>query len=557
MPISSAGIGSGLDVNGIVTSLMEIEREPLNILNSKKLAYQAQVSAYGGLKGALSSFQSAIGTLSSTSKFNELTATSSDEATLTASANSKAVLGNYGIQVNQLAQQHKISFAGSDNIADPVGTGSITIEFGTHVDSPASFTTNTDKAAITIDIDGSNSSLAGIRDAINAQEGVVATIVNDGTNNNLVITATDTGESNSLKITVTDDDTNNLDQAGLSQLAYDPIATLGNGKNLTELQAAESAQLTIDGIAVTNESNTISEAIEGVTLNLLATNASPVNLDLAIDQENIKESIDTFVNAYNQLDSTLRSLTRFDESGNSGILIGDATVRTITNRIRNVMTQSIDTPGALTRLSQVGISFERDGKLALDETTLSTAITENFDDIAALFAPSAVATDALITFNGSTANTQPGIYAINVTQIGTDLVSVAGTINNAAGTGSGQTLVGAIGNNAEGLSLNINGGALGDRGTVQFSRGYAAQLDTMIEELLADEGLLAARTEGLDASIKRIDEQSEAFTNRLVSIEARYRAQYTRLDTLMATLQSTSSFLTQQINALSANSNNG
>ncbi len=556
MGIASAGLGSGLDVNSIVTGLMNIERQPLNKVASDKSAYQSKISAYGTLKSSLANFQTSVSALSSSSKFTAQSVTSGNSTVLTATTNGSATLGNYDVTVSQLAKSQKLSSAGFANTADVVGTGTMTISFGKFA-PPSSFTPNAAKPNINITIDSSNNTLAGVRDAINAtNSSVSASIVNDGTSNRLVITSKDTGEVNSLKIAVSDTgDSNDLNASGLSQLAYDPTATAGAGKNLTEVQSAKNAWLTIDGIAIVKSSNTVSDAIEGVTLNLLATSAgNAVNLGIASNQGVIKESVTAFVEAFNKLDTSLRNLTNYDETGKaSGVLLGDATARVVINQIRSVINQTINNGSTLNTLSQIGVAFQRDGQLALDATKLTNAVNNNFSDIATLFAPSIKATDPQLSYVGSTSKTQPGTYAVNVTQLGTTLVNAQGSINGVAASGNLTSLIGAIGNASEGLNIKVAGGALGARGTVKFSIGYAAQLDAVIKNLLSDDGLLAARTDGINSSIKRLDKQAEALSLRLTSVEARYRAQFTRLDTLLSSMSATSSFLSQQIASFNAN----
>jgi len=563
MPITSAGIGSGLDVNSIITGLMNVERQPLTLLASKKSAFQTQVSAFGSLKSALSSFQTSVSALSSPAKFNVQTAISGNADVFTATSNGSAAVANYAVTVNQLAQQQKLGSAGFTNISDPVGTGTLSISFGTFTPAvlvpptPSAFTPNPNKTDISVTINSSNNSLAGLRDAINVQNAsVTASIVNDGSTNRLVVTSKDTGEVNSLKITTVDtDDSNNTNTAGLSRFAYDPTAAIGSGKNLDPLQDAKNALLNIDGIPVVKSSNSVTDAIEGVTLNLFKTsNSLSVNLGITTNQDKIKESVTAFVDAFNKLDTTMRNLTKFGgEGGSSGPLLGDSTTRAITNQIKGVLSKSIDGAGSLTTLNQLGVSFQRDGKLALDATKLNSAISTNVKDIAALFAPSAKATDPLITFSGSTSKTQSGTYAVAVSQLGSTTTNIVGTINGTSATGSTTNLVGTIGTAAEGLSLKINGGSLGARGTVTFSVGYAAQLDAVLTNLLSTDGLLNARTTGITTSIKRVDDQSAKISSRLASVEARYRAQYTRLDTLLSSMSSTSTFLTQQIKTINAN----
>lgn len=555
MSISSAGLGSGLDVNGIVTSLMAIEQKPLTAVTKQKTEYQSEISAYGTLKSGLSTFQTAVSGLSSAAKFNAQTVTSGSPTVFTATSDGSATLGSYAVNVSQLAKSQKLAISGFTNTTDVVGTGTLTISFGSYATVGNTFTPNAAKTDLNLTIDSSNNTLAGVRDAINAaNSSVSATIINDGTSNHLVITSKDTGEVNSLKIVVADSgDGNNTDTLGLSRLAYDPTAAAGSGKNLTQMQAAQNALLDIDGIAVVKASNTVTDAISGVTLNLLTTSSgTSANLGIASNKDKVKESITAFVDAYNKLDTTLRSLTKYDETGKaSGALLGDATARSVINQLKSVMTKSITTGNGLTTLSQVGVSFQRDGKLALDATKLDAAVATNFSDIASLFATTAKSTDSQVTYLGSTSKTQAGTYAINVT----GFAPTTGTINGVTATGSGTNLIGAVGDASEGLNVKVTSGALGARGTVNFSIGYAAQFDSLVTSLLSESGILASRTEGINSSIKRLDKQAESITVRLTAIEARYRAQFTKLDTLMSSMSTTSAFLTQQIATINANSN--
>lgn len=546
MGISSAGIGSGLDVNSIVTQLMAVEQKPLTAVTKQQTAYQAQVSAYGTLKSSLSAFQTAVSALSTPSKFNAQTVTSANASVFTATANGSAALGDYSVTVSQLAKSQKLASVGFTNTTDTVSTGTLSIDFGTYTADPLAtppathtFAAGT-KSSVNITIDSSNNTLAGVRDAINAANASVsATIVNNGTNNQLVITSKDTGEVNNMRIT------------GVSELAYD----LSTGvSSMTETQAAKNALLNVDGIAVVKSSNTITDVVSGVTLNLLGTSSTGVNLGVTSNQDAVKSSVTAFVDAYNKLDTTLRGLTKYDPTGKSnGALLGDSTARTVINQIKTVMTKAIAGGGAITSLTQIGVSFQRDGQLALDATKLTTALASNFNDIATLFTRSGKATDPQITYSGSTSKTQAGTYGIIVSQLGTTLTNAAGTINGVVATGIGTSLVGATGDASEGLNIKVAGGALGARGTISFTVGYAAQLDTLVTNLLSSEGMIASRTDGIASSITRLDKQAAAINVRLTAIEARYRKQFTQLDTLLSSMSTTSSFLTQQLASINAN----
>jgi len=556
---TTVGLASGLDVDAIVTSLMNVEKQPLTALTTKKTAYQSKISAYGTLTSALSTFQTAVSNLSNASKFNAQTVTSGNPSVFTATASGSATVGNYAVTVSQLAQAQKVASEGFGSAYDVVGTGTMTIAFGTYDSTGNTFTENPDKTSTNITISSANNTLSGVRDAINAAgAGVTATIVNDGTSNRLVITSKDSGEVNSLKITTSDDDDNDLDAAGLSQLAYDPTATAGAGNNMTQKQAAKNAKLNIDGIDIVKSSNTISDAIDGITFNLIKDSAgSTVSLDVKRDEASVKASVTAFVDAYNALNTKLRSLTNYSapNSAANGPLLGDATARSVTSQIKSVLTSVVGTTGSITTLSQIGVGFKADGTLGLDATKLDNSIANNFSDIAKLFTNSASTTDPQISFSSSTASTKAGTYAINVSQLGSDSTDAAGSINGVAATGTNTYLTGATGDASAGLQVQVNGGATGSRGTITYSVGIASKLNTLLTSLLSSDGILVARTDGINTSIKNIDKQSEAMEVRLTAVETRYRAQFNKLETLLSSMSTTSSYLTQQIAALNANSN--
>lgn len=552
MAISSAGIGSGLDVESIVSGLMSIERRPLTQVNSDIGDYQSKISAYGTLKSGLSSFQEKVQALSSASKFSAQAVSISDEDVFTATTDGTAVNGNYDITVSQLAKSQKLASNGFSSVADTVGSGTLTISFGSYDSDLNTYTANADKEDIAITIDSSNNTLSGIRDAINAaDETVSATIINDGTANRLVITSKDSGTVNSLKITTTDDDGNNTDASGLSQLAFDPTATAGAGKNMLQMQPALDAKLTIDGIDIVKSSNKIDDAISGVTLNLLKTTGTDETIAMGIssDSEKITESVTEFVDAYNELNNNLKNLTKVDAENpeNNGELLGDSAVRNMVFKIKSMMTDTIANGSSIDSLTQIGVTFQQDGTLALDSAKLESVIDTNFDDIKKLFAGHAEASDPLISFVGASSSTLEGTYDVTVTKIGNSSSNYEGTINGVGASGSENTLTGAFDDDSEGLELLIGGGALGARGTVTYTQGYAAKLDAFIEDLLDDEGILEAKTDGFNSSIETLESQTERLELRLETIEARYRSQFSRLDTLIASMSTTSSFLSQQL----------
>ena len=424
MAISSPGVGSNLDVNSIVSQLMTVESRPLTVLARKEAGYQAQLSAYGTLKGALSSFQNAVRALSDVAKFQSVKATPADATVMGASASSTAVPGTYSVEVTKLAQSQKLAAVGQASATAAIGIGTLTFDFGTI--SGGTFDAVTGKytgAAFasngagvkTVTIDASSNSLTGIRDAINnAKIGVSATIVNDGGASpyRLALTSTTIGKTNSIKISVAGD-------AALSTLlAHDPAAT----QNLSETATAQNAELKVDGIAVSKTSNSISDVIQGVTLNLLKTNvATPTLVTVARDTASVTSAVNAFVKAYNDINKNLGDLSAYNATTKqAAVLQGDSSVRSIQSQIRKTLTSTLaGIGGSYTTLSQIGIAFQKDGTMAVDSTKLQSAIDTNFNDIASLFAATGKASDSLVSYSSGTVNTKPGAYALTVSQLAT------------------------------------------------------------------------------------------------------------------------------------------
>jgi flagellar hook-associated protein 2 len=423
--LSSPGIGSNLDVNSIVQQLMAVESQPLTTLAKKEASYQAKLSAFGSVSGALSAFQSALAGLSTPTKFQALTASSGDATILTGSATSKAVAGIYDINVTTLAQAQTIASTGQGSTSEAIGSGSsttLTFQFGTIgggttptngiYPAGTTFTQDADQATGTVTIDSTNNSLQGIRDAINkADIGVTATIVSDGsaTPYRLVLSSTETGASSSMKITVDGDAT----LQGL--LAYDPSDE--TGQNLSETTTAKDTALSVNGIAVSSSTKSISDAIQGVTLNLSKTGSTTLNV--ARDTASVTAAINGFVKSYNDLNKTLKSLTAYDPNTRvGGPLLGDPTIRGIQNELRGLLNTAVSgLEGGIRTLSDVGVSFQKDGTLAVNNTKLQNAITNNFSDIASLFSAFGTTTDSLVSFSSSTIATKAGQYSVDLTTI--------------------------------------------------------------------------------------------------------------------------------------------
>lgn len=577
-------------------------------------------------------------------------ATANDGSSLTASA--ELVLTN--------TTGSPISIGGSN----PALAGLTAGQVGSYLDS--TFTQEGSESSGSVVIDSTNNTLQGIRDAINKGNfGVTATIVSDGsaTPNHLVLTSTKTGAKSTMQISLAGSGGGAADPALEALLSYDA----GGTQNMRQTTAAQDTLLTANGVQVQSSNNTITGAIEGVTLTIGKVGAA--SLVVQQDSSNAKGNVSTFVKAYNDLFKSIKELSGYNpETSKGGPLLGDSTIQSLQASLRRQMgTSIVGLSGTFSSLSQVGISFQKDGTLTVDNSKLDKAIKNNLEDITGLFAAIGKTSDQLVAYTQAGSKTKPGTYGLTVTQLATQGsftgtaaiggatvvaanttwtvrlndtdppkssnsatvtipagtysasqlatviqsaingnstfsadgksvtaaidsngmlvltskdygsvskvqlssitgstvdeifgaggvaatgVDVGGSLGGFPVTGSGQFLTGAAGSPAEGLKVEITGGALGDRGTVSFSQGYGHQLKSLADSFLGANGLIKGKTDGLGSTVKTLNKQKEDFAGKLEAIEKRYRAQYTALDTAIASLNSTSSFLTQQFAAM-------
>ncbi len=380
MAITSVGTGSNLGLEDLLTQIVNAERTPAETrIKAKQTTINANISALGALKSTISDLQASLAKLKSPSFFNARSAVAGDTSVISATATSSANPGAYAIEVIDMAKAHKVASTDFATAATTVGSGTLNITLGT-----SSFD-------VTITA-GENDTLAGIRDAINNASGnggnVQASIltVSDGlggTASKLVLTSAKSGASNAISVAVTADaDGVDNDNAGLSQLI---------SANLSQIDPAQDAKITIDGFAATSSTNQFTNAIEGVTINVLKEDpndvALPSSLTVATDKTGVKTGIENFVANYNALVTIFNTLTNYDPSTQTrGLLSGDSSVSVMEAQIRRIM-KDVVSGGAdgLSSLADIGISTNRNGSIALDDLKLSNALSTRFDDFDELF----------------------------------------------------------------------------------------------------------------------------------------------------------------------------
>ncbi len=433
--ITSAGVGSGLDLENLISGLLSIERAPLNRLESQKSDVEVEISANGQLKSAISRLQVAAQAINDPTTLTGVKASSSDSAVFTASSDATAVKESHSLVVNQLAQQHKLTSTAYADANTAIGTGTLDITVA--------------GATLSLSLAAGNNTLSQIRDAINqaaTNPGVSASIINVDAGSKLVLTANNSGLANAVSLTI------------------DPALT---GFAMTELDAARDASFSVDGFAVTRAGNSFSDVIQGVTLTLVG--AGSANLDLQPDSQILGDTIEEFVNSFNALRGNIKALR-------NGALGGDSTLLRIEKNLRDQISQSITLGTANPAyLSGLGISFQKDGDLSLDKVKLSSALDADVSQV------------------------------IN-------LLSAAGA-------------------------------------------GIGGRVDSYLETYMQDDGILDIRNQTLADRGTRLDRRIESAEFRLERVEARLRTQFTALDGLLARLQVTGDFLTQQLSSLSGLNN--
>jgi flagellar hook-associated protein 2 len=366
--IVTSGLGSGLDVAGLVQKLVDAEGGPKKLrLDADEAQTQAKLSALGTLRSALSSFRDTLATLKKLESFRGRQATLSSADYLSATPASTAAPGSYAIEVQTLAKAHKLqsaSFAASTTV---VGTGTLAIVTGGQT--------------YNVVIDASKNTVAGIAGAINASAAgakVVATVIT-GTNGaaRLTISARETGTANAMTITQSGGD------GGLASLVYP------GGGGLTQIQAAQNASLLIDGFGVTSSTNTVSGAIAGVDLDLVKANAPGETSTLAIgyNREAARKTIDDFVKSYNGVVDAMKNIASYNsQTKQGGPLFGDAGVRNLVYQLRRELSASVSgLTASFDVLGEIGISAQLDGKLIVNSTQLDAAFNSSFDAIGELF----------------------------------------------------------------------------------------------------------------------------------------------------------------------------
>jgi flagellar hook-associated protein 2 len=392
MTISSPGVGSGLDVNSIVTQLVAIERQPISQLQSQVSSLQTKLSAFGKVQSNLSALRDAASALTSVSTWNQTAGTSSDAASVAVTTDANNLPGSYSVEVTKLAQSQSNISKTFGAATDFVGEGTLHIELGTW-GVGNTFTAKPDTTAIDISVGPPAKSLGEVRDMVNAANaGITATVLTDASGSRLVFRSTATGAANGFRISTTDTDGNNVDTSGLSALAFDPSVGV---LTMAQALAATNASALINGAPVSSASNTLSNVVDGMTLTFQRVTTAPVQIGTAPDKAAIRKKVEAFVTAYNDLNKELAAQTKFDAaSKTAGALQGDSAAVSLRNALRNTLRGNSSASTTFTRLADIGFDVLQDGSIKLDSTKLDNGLA-NLGEMKKLFSNS----DTLVPAN--------------------------------------------------------------------------------------------------------------------------------------------------------------
>ncbi len=477
--ITSLGIGSGVDLNTMLTQLVALESKPLDQMRADANALQTKVSSFGQINSLFSSLQTAANKLTGSSLWGQSTATAADTSVVQVIGNSSAAAGNYAVSVTTLATNQTVVSNTTLSDADQlVGAGTLTLDIGTWDRPPMNFVPQVGRAPIDIAVTATDT-LATLRDKINGLgAGVSASIVTDNTGSRLALRSTATGEDNGFRLSAADDDGNNTDANGLSRFAFDPQ----NGTSLMEQKvAAVNARATVNGIEVTSASNDLTSVVEGVTLRLRKEGGASTDVAVTADREGIKTAIQSFADAYNALVKSINDQTKYDPTSKvGGPLQGDSSATGLLRQLRSLLGSPSDASSTFKRLSDIGLTAQRDGTLAVNSTKLETAST-NLPELKKAFA--------------------------------------------------------------------------GDGGSDATLDGFARRYADLAAKVLGTDGTITSRTQGLRDRISRNSDEQTRLQDRVDRFKSRMVAQYTAMDTNLSKLTALSSYVTQQLNALTAMAN--
>ena len=546
--LSKIGVGSGLNTTEIIDALVEADsaaqRESIDNLESST---KDKISAFAKVKADLKSFNDIITQIQSSDSYGYKGVTSdSTIATITASGSKAGATVNSSLTVTTLASQHSLTGPTYSSTNATVGSGTLTIDFGTWSADPTSgggqTHTGNGQSQITITTTATTT-VTQLRDMINnaatdsdndGTKDILASVIYDGSNYMLMLKS-ESGASNEMKVAAT----SNLATAS-GGVGYDYNTTTSN---MSQRVSGIDSAFTVDGISMTRSSNTVTDLFDGFTVQLKKTTSSAIKLTSEVDLENVQSLLEGYVMTYNEVQQSLTAMSKNDETENEndGVLIGDSTLRHIQNELRDMSSTAIvGYENGPYYLSNLGVKTERTGQLSFDPTQLKEQFTYDADAVRAFFSNNLATNNSDVAISAfSMANTQPGTYAFSSD-------GSTHTIGGVSATKSGTNYTVSSGN-PNGLVLSTSNNATS--GTIFYGKSFLTLVKDKLDVFLKFNSVVDKRITNFNDTLATIAEKRIALEDRIDSLTARYAKQYASMENSVAGFKETGNMLSAMLDA--------
>jgi flagellar hook-associated protein 2 len=521
---------SSAQITSLIQQASTAYQAPATALQSQEQPIQTQISALGKVQSALSSLQSAVGSLADVQTIARRSVTASPNGTVSAAVTNDATPGTYNLTNIQLAQPESLISSGFASPSSSLGAGSLTIQVGTG-------------PAVTVNIASGQDSLTGIASAINqANTGVQATIVYDGSSYHLSLTGDSTGTAGAFTV------------SGSGGLAGFSSGVQGSG--LTQIEAATDASFSLNGIPITSSSNRVSGVVAGLTLNLTASGSATVTVSQ--DVSGLDQAANGLVSALNNVLQTINQYSSYSPTSGPGPLLGDVGLQILRNNLLSAITSPangnvLGTPYG--SLSAVGFTINSDGTVSLNDQAFQTAAQSNYAAVAGLLGRFAVADNPNVAVQDS-GGAQPGSYAIDITA--NTAGSVTGTVNNQAASGNDGVLAVTGPGPAQGLTLQIPGSLTGPLGHVTVSRGLDGVLGSLVNAALGNgSGGVTGEINTLNSTITSMNQQIAQLQLEAQHQTSALTQQFSAAQATLSQLATVSNFLATYFNQGSGSTGSG
>ena len=529
--------GSGLNISEIVNSLVEAETAPqVNRIQKDIDNRNAAISGYALVANELGKLKSFTESLGGSSAFSVSSNSSSIDVQVNNQADAKAFSAQ--VAVSSLAQSQTLEFSGFSSKNAEINLGSIAIDFGSWNEN--TFSINNSRASQSVSVSAANNTLNGLAETLSALEGVNATVTDKGDGTFSLIVNSDTGENNALRLTVTEDESD----SGLS--TFDTSANNAN----KQVVAAQDASINLNGVVVTRETNTITDLIDGYEFKLNSTTTSAASITSVTDKAAAFSTINEFVNMYNNISSTITSLTQSGINGQEkGVLARDITVQSIQRSLRSIITSELPGYGDKGRyLSELGVKTMRDGSISLSEDDFNKAFEEEpilFDVVVNSIASS---NNSLVSASQSSSVLIPtaGAYDFNVSDDGSATLGGVSLSATTLADGTKQYL--SISGDTKGLKLTVSGSV--SSATVYYGQSLADKLSSFIEDMVSATGDLEKSKSRANSLISEYNEDKAIMDAKVESMRERYMKQFSAMEAAVSGFNKTGEFLTGFIDSI-------